>query len=136
MIHKMLHAIGHTQGTNKSNPFVFIAGMEDGLFPLARAYDEPAALEEERRLFYVALTRARQKVYITYARTRRRAGEVLSCIPSSFMAPIPPELVDQRVTPSLSRARYQHDGWRDRLGGGSRAGTGFGRIPSRPQQRR
>jgi DNA helicase II / ATP-dependent DNA helicase PcrA len=96
-------------------PFVFISGMEDGLFPLARAYDDPEALEEERRLFYVGITRARQKVYLTYARTRRRAGEVLSCIPSSFMDPIPPLLVETKITPTLQRARYQYDDrWRTR----------------------
>ncbi|MDQ3606101.1 MAG: ATP-binding domain-containing protein, partial [Gemmatimonadota bacterium] len=46
-------------------PFVFVAGMEEGLFPLSRAYDEPAQLEEERRLFYVGITRAERKLYIT-----------------------------------------------------------------------
>ncbi len=96
-------------------PFVFISGLEDGLFPLARAYDDPEALEEERRLFYVGITRARQKVYMSYARTRRRAGEVVSCIPSSFMDPIPATLVESRVTPTLARARHQYDDrWRSR----------------------
>ena len=56
-------------------PVVFIAGMEDGLFPLARAFDDPPMLEEERRLFYVGITRAEQKLYITHARSRRRNGE-------------------------------------------------------------
>ena len=101
-------------------PFVFISGLEDGLFPLARAYDEPDLLEEERRLFYVGITRGEEKVYLTFARTRRRAGEVLACIPSSFMAPIPPRLVESKVTPSLARVRYQGEtGWRDRSGGRS-----------------
>jgi DNA helicase-2/ATP-dependent DNA helicase PcrA len=105
-------------------PFVFIAGLEDGLFPLARAYDEPDLLEEERRLFYVGITRGEEKVYLTFARTRRRAGEVLACIPSSFLAPIPQRLVEAKVTPSLARVRYQGEtGWRDRSGGRM---TGFG----------
>jgi DNA helicase-2/ATP-dependent DNA helicase PcrA len=99
-------------------PFVFIAGLEDGLFPLARAYDEPDLLEEERRLFYVGITRGEEKVYLTFARTRRRAGEVLACIPSSFLVPIPPRLVESKVTPQLARVRYQGEtGWRDRSGG-------------------
>ncbi len=106
-------------------PFVFIAGLEDGLFPLARAYDEPDLLEEERRLFYVGITRGEEKVYLTFARTRRRAGEVLACIPSSFLAPIPPHLVESKVTAALGRVRYQGEtGWRDRSGPRS---TGFGR---------
>ena len=106
-------------------PFVFIAGLEDGLFPLARAYDEPDLLEEERRLFYVGITRGEEKVYLTFARTRRRAGEVLACIPSSFLAPIPQQLLEVKTTPALARVRYSGEtGWRDRSG--PRAG-GFGR---------
>jgi DNA helicase II / ATP-dependent DNA helicase PcrA len=86
-------------------PVVFIAGMEDGLFPLARAYDDPDALEEERRLFYVAITRAERKLFISHARTRRRAGEVMPGIPSSFLQPLPQLLTDELTTPGLDRAR-------------------------------
>jgi DNA helicase II / ATP-dependent DNA helicase PcrA len=85
---------------------VFIAGMEDGLFPLARAYDDPDTLEEERRLFYVAITRAERKLFISHARTRRRAGEVMHGRPSSFLDPLPPDLLDERTTPGMERARY------------------------------
>jgi DNA helicase II / ATP-dependent DNA helicase PcrA len=99
-------------------PVVFISGLEDGLFPMARAFDEPDQLEEERRLFYVGITRAEQKVYMTFARTRRRAGEVLACIPSSFLAPLPQQLVESKTTPALARVRYQGESsWR----GGSAA---------------
>jgi DNA helicase II / ATP-dependent DNA helicase PcrA len=87
-------------------PVVFIAGMEDGLFPLARAYDEPHLLEEERRLFYVAITRAERKLFILHARTRRRAGEVMPGRPSSFLDPLPGDTIDELVTPGLERARY------------------------------
>jgi DNA helicase-2/ATP-dependent DNA helicase PcrA len=98
-------------------PFVFISGMEDGLFPLARAYDDPAALEEERRLFYVGITRAERKVYLTWARTRRRAGEVLSCMASGFMKPIPERLIESKMTATLQRTRTQYDDrWRGRVG--------------------
>jgi DNA helicase-2/ATP-dependent DNA helicase PcrA len=86
-------------------PVVFIAGMEDGLFPLARAFDEPDTLEEERRLFYVAVTRAERKVFISHARTRRRAGEVMPGRPSSFLDPLPSSLTDELTTPALERAR-------------------------------
>jgi DNA helicase II / ATP-dependent DNA helicase PcrA len=87
-------------------PVVFISGMEDGLFPLARAFDHPDTLEEERRLFYVAITRAERKLFISHARTRRRAGEVMAARPSSFLDPLPPELYDELTTPGLERARY------------------------------
>ncbi|HSK19225.1 MAG TPA: UvrD-helicase domain-containing protein [Longimicrobiales bacterium] len=87
-------------------PVVFIAGMEDGLFPLARAFDEPDTLEEERRLFYVAITRAERKVFISHARTRRRAGEVMPGRPSSFLDPLPSSLTDELTTPALERARH------------------------------
>jgi DNA helicase II / ATP-dependent DNA helicase PcrA len=86
-------------------PVVFIAGMEDGLFPLMRSFDEPHLLEEERRLFYVAITRAEQKLFILHARTRRRAGEVMPGRPSSFLDPLPPDLLEEMSTPGLDRAR-------------------------------
>jgi len=79
-------------------PVVFIAGMEDGLFPLARAFDDPAMLEEERRLFYVGITRAEQKLYITHSRMRRRNGELMPAIPSSFLAVFPSGLMEERST--------------------------------------
>jgi DNA helicase-2/ATP-dependent DNA helicase PcrA len=83
--------------------YVFLCGLEDGLFPLARAFDDPATLEEERRLLYVGVTRAKRKVWLSWARTRRRAGEVLSCIRSSFLRPLPQHLVEERKTPHLDR---------------------------------
>jgi len=84
-------------------PFVFIAGLEDGLFPLARSFDDPDALEEERRLFYVGITRAERKLYLTHARRRRRGAEFIDCIPSSFLRPIPEALVEYRTTRELQR---------------------------------
>ena len=79
-------------------PIVFITGLEDGLFPLARAYEDPALLAEERRLFYVGITRAERKLYLTHARSRRRNGETMPSIPSSFLATIPVALLEQRAT--------------------------------------
>ena len=67
-------------------PVVFIGGMEEGLFPLMRAYDEPRTLEEERRLFYVGITRAMEKLYLTHARRRRRAGETTFGRLSTFVS--------------------------------------------------
>ena len=66
-------------------PVVFISGLEEGLFPLMRAYDEPRLLEEERRLFYVGITRAMERLYMTHARRRRRAGETLYGRLSTFV---------------------------------------------------
>jgi len=79
-------------------PVVFISGLEDGLFPLARAFDEPDQLEEERRLFYVGITRAEQKLYLTYAEERRRNGEFTASRPSSFLVAIPDSLLEKRNT--------------------------------------
>jgi DNA helicase-2/ATP-dependent DNA helicase PcrA len=85
-------------------PLVFIAGMEEGLFPLARAYDDPATLEEERRLFYVGITRAEDKLSISWARQRRRAGDFNLNTLSSFMAAVPDELIERRRTRRLQLA--------------------------------
>jgi DNA helicase-2/ATP-dependent DNA helicase PcrA len=57
-------------------PIVFISGLEEEIFPLANRFSEDSSVEEERRLFYVALTRAEQKVYLSHARSRYRFGEV------------------------------------------------------------
>ena len=79
-------------------PVVFISGLEDGLFPLGRAYDNPSELEEERRLFYVGITRAENKLYLTHARHRRRAGEVMYGRLSPFVDAIPAHLVEKVTT--------------------------------------
>jgi DNA helicase-2/ATP-dependent DNA helicase PcrA len=86
-------------------PIVFIAGLEDGLFPLSRAYDDPAQLEEERRLFYVGITRARDRLLLSWARERRRAGEFMVCKLSPFGADIPHMLIDTRRSARLDRER-------------------------------
>jgi DNA helicase-2/ATP-dependent DNA helicase PcrA len=79
-------------------PVVFITGLEEGLFPLSRVHDEPDELEEERRLFYVGITRAERKLYMSHARSRRRSGEAMPSVPSSFLASIPPDMLEQRAT--------------------------------------
>jgi len=79
-------------------PIVFITGLEDGLFPLAKAYDDPSLLEEERRLFYVGITRAEKKLFVSYAEERRRNGELLSSRQSSFLDGIPEEMTEKRST--------------------------------------
>jgi len=79
-------------------PLVFITGLEEGLFPLSRAHDAPNELEEERRLFYVGITRAKRKLFLSHARSRRRNGETMPSVPSSFLRTIPESLVEQRAT--------------------------------------
>jgi DNA helicase-2/ATP-dependent DNA helicase PcrA len=79
-------------------PIVFITGLEDGLFPLAKAYDDPPLLEEERRLFYVGITRAERKLFLSYAEERRRNGETMPARQSSFLDAIPDAMVDKRST--------------------------------------
>lgn len=82
-------------------PVVVLAGLEDGLFPLARATEQPDGVEEERRLCYVGLTRARDKLYLTWARARRRGGELRPGVPSRFLRAIPPAVLDEKRTTSL-----------------------------------
>ncbi len=74
-------------------PVVFIAGCEEGVFPHSRAIDE-GGIEEERRLFYVGVTRAMRELYLTYARRRRLFGEPTASLPSSFLEEVPGELID------------------------------------------
>ena len=74
-------------------PVVVIAGLEEGLFPHARARDSEEELEEERRLCYVGITRARKELYLTSARRRRVFGEYQSTEPSRFLDEIPPQLL-------------------------------------------
>jgi len=75
---------------------VFIAGLEKGLIPHARALEEGGQnLEEERRLFYVAITRAKKNLYLSSCRNRRRRGRLEECEPSPFLDELPPELVEQ-----------------------------------------
>ncbi len=82
---------------------VLIVGLEEGLFPLQRTMIDPMELEEERRLFYVAATRARKQLYLSSATTRFRFGEVQS-VASRFIKEIPADLVDKRDL----RARTQY----------------------------
>jgi len=72
-------------------PLVFIAGLEQGLFPLAKAESDPLEQEEERRLFYVGITRARQELVLSYAEKRFRFGELVFSRPSMFLSEIDPE---------------------------------------------
>ncbi len=75
-------------------PMVFIVGLEDGLFPHSRSATDPAELEEERRLCYVAITRAEKFVYVTHAMKRRVYGEEMAAEPSQFLNEMPLDLME------------------------------------------
>lgn len=87
-------------------PIVFITGLEDGILPHSRAFDEPEEMAEERRLLYVGLTRAQDRVYLTYAFRRTRFGESEPGLPSRFLDEIPGELMT-----GPARVTYRPDRW-------------------------
>jgi len=77
-------------------PVVFISGLEEGLFPVAQSLDSQERQEEERRLFYVGLTRAKDRVILTYAKRRRRYEGSYRSAPSRFLKEIPDELLEKK----------------------------------------
>jgi DNA helicase-2/ATP-dependent DNA helicase PcrA len=85
-------------------PIVFIAGMEEGLFPLERTESIPEEKEEERRLFYVGITRAKEKLILSYAKRRNRFGETKYQNPSLFLHEIDSKLVDWKDKKSTSKS--------------------------------
>jgi DNA helicase-2/ATP-dependent DNA helicase PcrA len=85
-------------------PVVFITGLEDGLLPHSRSFNEPDSMAEERRLLYVGLTRAKDHLYLTYAFRRSLYGESVPGIPSRFLGDIPAELTEG-VSPRLQTLR-------------------------------
>jgi ATP-dependent DNA helicase UvrD/PcrA len=90
-------------------PVVVLAGLEEGLFPHSRSSDDLEELEEERRLCYVGMTRARSKLILTGAARRRIFGEYQASRPSRFIEEVPAESID-RIAPSMSVDRsYQND---------------------------
>jgi len=77
-------------------PVVFMVGMEEGLFPHGRSLDEPAGVEEERRLCYVGMTRAKKRVILTHALRRRLYGGDHYNLPSRFLEEVPEDLIEHR----------------------------------------
>ncbi|WP_287771463.1 DNA helicase PcrA [Megasphaera sp.] len=76
-------------------PVVFLAGLDEGLFPHSRTLMDPEQIEEERRLAYVGITRAERQLYVTNAVTRTMYGRISAYMPSRFLGEIPPELVEE-----------------------------------------
>jgi DNA helicase II / ATP-dependent DNA helicase PcrA len=83
-------------------PVVFLVGLEQGLFPSYRSLDDPAAIEEERRLCYVGITRAQERLFITHARARRLYGNREPATPSLFLGELPTDLMETNAPPPSS----------------------------------
>ena len=93
-------------------PWVFLTGLEEGLFPHANSAYEKEGLEEERRLFYVGLTRAQERVTLFTATVRRRYGGMQHSMPSRFLDEIDPDLLERRaILPEGRPARSSGAGW-------------------------
>ena len=90
-------------------PIVFLGGLEEGLFPSSKSLDESGRLEEERRLAYVGITRARQKLVLSYAESRRIHGQEMFGMPSRFLREIPPHLLHE-VRPKVQVSRNYGSG--------------------------
>jgi DNA helicase II / ATP-dependent DNA helicase PcrA len=103
-------------------PVVFITGMEENLFPHVRSSEEHEDVEEERRLLYVGMTRARERLFLTQARQRRLFGEPMSAVPSRFLEEIPPHLL-------------RESGWDDGAPGDDYATRLFGAAASIARRR-
>ncbi len=109
---------------------VFLAGWEEGVFPSQRALDEGgnASLEEERRLAYVAITRARRKCFIVHAANRRIYGQWTSSIPSRFVAELPDAHIEHQTTMSGGESLWRAN-WSERADPFSNLQRGSGRGP-------
>ncbi len=108
---------------------VFVTGVEEDLIPHRISAGEPGGPQEERRLFYVGVTRARKRLYLTLAMTRAQFGEVSVAMPSRFLQEIPAELIDWRQSPGDVNSR---GGTQSRALNARRPGGGFGVQPLAP----
>lgn len=101
---------------------VFVTGVEEDLIPHRMSANEPGGPAEERRLFYVGVTRARKRLYLSLAMTRAQFGEVTVAMPSRFLQEIPADLIDWRQSPGDVNSRGRGSG---RALGGGYGGGGF-----------
>jgi DNA helicase II / ATP-dependent DNA helicase PcrA len=110
-------------------PYVVMTGLEEGLFPHSRAAEDEAELEEERRLCYVGITRARTRLVLTSAARRRIFGDYQGTQPSRFLEEIPPDLIEQEFSTYSSPYAAPRGGWDYKPNpyrGGSRGSRGSG----------
>jgi len=115
---------------------VFLTGMEEGIFPHSQSLAEPDELEEERRLCYVGVTRARERLYVTHSWSRLLFGSIQQSFPSRFLKEIPDELVEdvgEGVTIGAGRGALSGGPWGSTRSGGQSLGTlGSGSRPAAP----
>ena len=119
---------------------VFLTGMEEGIFPHSQSLSEPDELEEERRLCYVGVTRARERLYLTHSWSRLLFGSIQQSFPSRFLKEIPEELVEdvgEGVVIGTGRGGVAAGGWGTVTVGGRGAGSGAagGACPRRAHRR-
>lgn len=112
---------------------VFAAGLEEMLFPNAMAINTREELEEERRLFYVVITRAKEKLWITYANTRYRFGTLVQNEPSRFIEEIPSDFLDRSF--AGGGARNQGSSYGDRSAFDRMHGSSFGNTASQAEKK-
>jgi DNA helicase-2/ATP-dependent DNA helicase PcrA len=114
---------------------VFLTGIEEGLLPHRMSFIQPGGLNEERRLFYVGITRARKKLFLSLAMNRTTFGETESATPSRFLQEIPADLIEWRESGAgraMTNARYRNSIADDQNFGGISA-SGYGGTPSKPK---
>jgi DNA helicase II / ATP-dependent DNA helicase PcrA len=118
-------------------PVVFITGLEEGLFPLANALQDRMELEEERRLFYVGITRAMRTLFLSYAQTRYQYGERTYAVRSRFLEELPANLLSEAETARRPGTPYRRGVAGNAVRGGSRsAQTAQGGARSTPKETR
>jgi DNA helicase-2/ATP-dependent DNA helicase PcrA len=111
-------------------PVVFVGGLEESLFPSGMSINTREELEEERRLFYVAITRAKKKLFLTYANTRYKFGQLTQNEPSRFIEEMPSDLLDRS---------FAGGGIKNQSASAWGSGSAFDRMrksaPAQPQER-
>ena len=117
---------------------VFLTGIEEGLLPHRMSFVTPGGMAEERRLFYVGITRARKKLHISLAMTRTTFGETDSATPSRYLQEIPTSLIDWRESGSSSSvgsSRFRSSLSRDDSSGSTSSTSGYGGTPSTKEKK-
>ncbi len=121
-------------------PEVLVVGLEEGVFPHQRSIDDDSAVEEERRLCYVAVTRAMKRLHLCRVRWRRLSGQQLGGVPSRFLGDLPAEVIDHVIAPRPAYLDEKTDGagpWQGRWSRGEPPGRRARRVPAvrRPRPR-